>query len=313
MGILIQFTMKTNRTNRWARGAFTLIELLVVIAIIAILAGMLLPALGRAKSKAQQVKALSNGKQMGLAWTMHAGDNNDLFSTATGAQVENATERVVEGDPGNGREWSGMGPGGGSAPGWLDLPVDNDGELLVELTTQKYSPLWNFMSSKDAWRAPGDRSTGVVKAGAQKGQRLPRVRSYSMNNWMGAGGAWGNSGPGWRSYSKIGNIDEPSNRFVFVDEREDSINDGYFVVDMMGYQGTGVLAKSGTVVDFPAAYYGGGCHFTFADGHSEIKTWRSEQFRRPVRIGTEIALNVPAMKGTLPDLLWMQDRATSRK
>jgi prepilin-type processing-associated H-X9-DG protein len=88
--------------------------------------------------------------------------------------------------------------------------------------------------------------------------------------------------------------------FVFVDEREDSINDGYFASDLRNQLGRF------TMVDFPASYHNRSANFTFADGHAESHRWTDPRTTPRLRAGDLLKLNVPAPDN--PDLQWLQDR-----
>ena len=90
--------------------------------------------------------------------------------------------------------------------------------------------------------------------------------------------------------------------FVFLDERQDSINDGYFVTEMDGYPN---LAST-KIVDFPASYHNGAAGFAFGDGHSEIHRWKDPRTTPPIR--TTLTLNVPTPNNL--DVFWMQDHST---
>jgi prepilin-type processing-associated H-X9-DG protein len=136
---------------------------------------------------------------------------------------------------------------------------------------------------------------------------LPRVRSMSMNCWMNYLFDVAIGQDEYVIYRKYGDITDPgpSQTWVLMDEREDSINDGLFQTNL---KSRGAAAR---LVDYPAGYHGNAAGVLFADGHAEIKKWRDPRTVPPIVKGRPLALDVPSANN--PDVAWLQERSSRRK
>jgi prepilin-type N-terminal cleavage/methylation domain-containing protein len=277
--------------------AFTLIELLVVIAIIGILAAMLLPALTKSKLKAQGIQCMNNHRQLALAWRMYAEDSRDVLVYASD-------------DPGDWQvDWPTLDPYAWTLT-HMDFNPNNQGNWDINVDMVK-RPLWPYTAKNPLiYRCPSDHSTLTVN-----GQAKPRVRSMSMNLYVGGfdgtDGGWPWAHP-YRIYSKLADIELPSKVFVFLDMREDSVNWGNFMTCMNGCSPTDPSQYSFDG-DYPGMYHHFACGFSFADGHSELKRWLDPRTTPPLTVGANPLFSQFTSSPGNPDVGWLQEHSTRLK
>lgn len=278
-----------------SRAGFTLVELLVVIAVIGVIAALLMPALAKARERAEAITCLNNTHQLALAWQLYADDHDGRLPYNLGMS----------------------GLSGRTNANWVndvmtwDLSSDN-----TNLDTLTEAALGSFVSGATTiYRCPADRALSTIQRGAGWSQR---IRSYSMNAMVGDAGNFSTNGininnPGYKQFFKMEQIPHPSEIFVFLDEHPDSIDDGYFLNKAPTYvYGSAVNSTTGSSyshaqwIDLPASYHNNSGAFSFADGHSLMHRWLQPDTRRPpLPDAAHLPLAVHA--GESEDFNWVLD------
>jgi prepilin-type N-terminal cleavage/methylation domain-containing protein/prepilin-type processing-associated H-X9-DG protein len=285
---------RNNENSRPGPG-FTLIELLVVIAIIAILAAMLLPALAKAKQRAQALACMSSLKQLTTGWKMFANDNDNFLVPNGGQTMTPASPADPSLQPG--------GPLYQWCPGNMIAIAVFGGQYVSDQLVQA-GALFSYVPNLGVYHCASDDSSWnlVVKT-------YPRPRSYAMNCYLAPiinpalnlYGSWTSVGSmGTRNFFKETDMlaPGPCDTYVFIDESQFSINDGFFVSDP---------TQGNYWQDVPSVRHGGACGLSYADGHSEVKRFND---------GALFSYNIKSphsINGSpgATDAAWLQRRATT--
>lgn len=274
--------MKTvqSEITRSSNGAgFARQDLLAGAAVLLLLLAIQVPLLGGGQAADASATCRNNLRQLIQAWLMYADENR-------GRIVPNNSS-----DPNH--------PLGTWVAGWIDYTSSFDNvntDYLVNFQkTGNYGMLGPYLKDASVFRCPSDASQVTIF-----GRRQNRVRSVAMNNWMGGSAYCGQSN--FREFRKTSDIIglAPSDAWVIMDQREDSINDAWFAVSMLE-----------ELVEYPGSYHNGGANLAFSDGHVGYRAWQDKRTNPELVNGTLLVLQMPSPDN--PDLDWLRARSTVEK
>jgi prepilin-type N-terminal cleavage/methylation domain-containing protein len=280
--------------GRVCRRGFTLVELLLVMVIIAILSAILLPALSKARARAEAIACLNNTRQLIVAWQLYANDHDSLLPYNLGMNATSFRTNL---------NWV------NNVMTW-DTAQDNTN--LATITDASLGPYISRAAS--LYHCPSDRALSGVQSAAGWDHR---IRSYSMNAMVGNAGAFSANGynvnnPGYKQFFKSTQIPQPVEIFVFLDEHPDSIDDGYFLNKHATTKGSYGAAPE-EWHDLPASYHIRATAFSYADGHASLHRWVNDTTLQPlVPNGAPLPIQIPATPANADaDFDWMMEHMST--
>jgi prepilin-type processing-associated H-X9-DG protein len=273
---------RAKRPKQQTGKAFTLTELLLVLLTVSFLAPLELLTVAASRPNTAAIHCQNNHRQLVMAWTLYADENRGkLACNRDGGNVGKAATDAA---------WVG---------GWLDYTSNTDNtnvSLLVDHQRWPYGAyLGPYLHSPSVFKCPADTSV----ANAAPGHPLPRVRSVSMNSFIGQLARTWTHPSKYSLYRDIDQITSPAQILVLLDERADSINDGCFMTNP---------DTRWNIIDSPAGYHDGGCTFSFCDTHVEIHKWLDPRTQPPLIPGNLLPLN-STLPGD-PDIDWLDEHAS---
>jgi prepilin-type N-terminal cleavage/methylation domain-containing protein len=297
--------------DRISTSAFTLIELLVVIAVVAILAGVLLPALSKAKQKAVAIQCLNNTRQLAIAAHLYTLDNNELWPQNGRGDL---TLNLVN-PPSNyaARLWA-------EGPTYDTFNSESEARATV---SPRLSLIAKYVPTKETFRCPAD--TVLVRAGNKQFQH---PRTYGQNLFVGwtldritGGSAWGEPSPRNQIFNKTANLKKPSDIFLYGElHRFSFCGPPFGTHPRWDFQGNPM--GQNLSYNVPGQFHGRTTFFSYADGHAQARKWISPKFNNPMVMNRPLPENdgtwhnhvvpLPGVTSTevKMDFSWLALRAT---